>query len=530
MNEFRIKTDVLVIGSGIAGSLAALTIADTGADVTLLSAGEDLFACNTQLAQGGIVFHSAEDDPVKLERDILTAGWKQNYRRAVRYLAHKGPEVLQKTLIDAYKVPFAHRAAADWYFTREGGHSIARILYAKDHTGLTIMQQLAEAVSRRPNIRVLTNRTAIDLLTTHHHAAHLDFKYNLMDECVGAYVFNEPLNQVEVILADFTVLATGSAGRIYLNSTSSNQATGSGISMASRAGARLYNLEYVQFHPTTFYQGAKRFERRFLISEAVRGEGAKLVNSAGDAFMARYDQRADLAPRDIVTRAIMAEMLRTGDDCVYLDTTRGMRNEVAERFPTIYAKCQECGVDMRTTPIPVVPAAHFFCGGVLVDLRGRTTLERLYAAGEVSCTGVHGANRLASTSLLEGMLWGYSAGQDIAKRLGKKWKLSKKLMDSIPEWQNPGDIQNEDPALIAQDWATIRHTMWNYVGIIRSTARLRRAFEDLRTLSKNMHDFYRQTPISKPIIDLFHGCQTAYVVTQAAMRNKKTLGCHYRAD
>lgn len=530
MIDYRLKTDVLVIGSGIAGSVAALSLAEAGADVTLLTAGEDLFAGNTRLAQGGIVFHTEEDAPGILERDILTAGWRQNYLRAVRFLCHKGPKVLQKTLIDTYHVPFAHRDSDAWNFTREGGHSVARILYAADHTGLTIMQRLTQAVQDSPNIRVLTKRTAIDLLTTHHHATHLDFKYNLANQCVGAYVFNEHLSQVEIVLADFTVLATGGAGHIYLHTTNSRGSIGSGLSMANRAGVRMHNLEYVQFHPTAFYQGTKRFERRFLISEAVRGEGARLVNGAGEAFMARYDQRADLAPRDIVTRAIMAEMLTNEEDCVFLDTTRGMHNEVAERFPTIFSKCQEQGLDMRTTPIPVVPAAHYFCGGILVDTHGRTTLERLYAAGECSCTGVHGANRLASTSLLEGLLWGYSAGQDIAKRLGSKWRVTRKLADAIPDWQNPGDILNEDPALIAQDWATIRNTMWNYVGVIRSTARLRRAFEDLRNLSKNMHDFYKKTPISKPIIDLFHGCQTAYVVTLAAMRNTKSQGCHYRVD
>ena len=530
MIDYRLKTDVLVIGSGIAGSVAALTLAESGADVTLLTAGEDLFSGNTRLAQGGIVFHSEADAPGILEKDILTAGWRQNYLRAVRYLCHKGPKVLQKTLIDAYHVPFAHHDADAWHFTREGGHSVARILYAADHTGLTIMQQLTQAVEAAPNIRVLTRRTAIDLLTTHHHATHLDFKYNLANQCVGAYVFNELLSQVEIVLADFTVLATGGAGHIYLHTTNSRGSIGSGLSMANRAGVKLHNLEYVQFHPTAFYQGARRFERRFLISEAVRGEGARLVNSKGEAFMTRYDQRADLAPRDIVTRAIMAEMLTTDEDCVYLDTTRGMQEDVAGRFPTIYAKCLEQGFDMRTQTVPVVPAAHYFCGGILVDTHGRTTLEGLYAVGECACTGVHGANRLASTSLLEGLLWGYSAGQDVIRRLGSKRRVTRKLAEAIPDWQNPGDILNEDPALIAQDWATIRNTMWNYVGVIRSTARLRRAFEDLRNLSKNMHDFYKQTPISKPIIDLFHGCQTAYVVTQAAMRNKKSLGCHYRVD
>ncbi len=530
MNSYRLKTEVLVIGSGIAGCIAALTLAESGAEVALVTAGEDLLSGNTRLAQGGIVFHSEDDQPGILEKDILTAGWNQNYLRAVRYLSHKGPKVLQKTLIDAYHVPFAHRDADAWYFTKEGGHSVARILYAADHTGLTIMQRLVQAVEQNPNIRVLTRRTAVDLITTHHHAAHTDFRYTLENQCLGAYVFNEGLGQVEVMLADFTLLATGGAGHIYLHTTNSRGSIGSGISMASRAGVKLNNLEYVQFHPTAFYQGARRFERRFLISEAVRGEGARLVNGSGEAFMANYDARADLAPRDIVTRAIMAEMLRTDEDCVYLDTTSGMHRDVAERFPTIYKKCQEHGIDMKSAPIPVVPAAHYFCGGILVDQRARTTLERLYAAGECTCTGVHGANRLASTSLLEGLLWGYSAGQDIAKRLGARGKLTRKLADSIPDWKNPGDIHNEDPALIAQDWATIRNTMWNYVGIIRSTARLRRAFEDLRNLSKNLHDFYRKTPLSKPIIDLFHGCQTSYVVTQAAMRNTKSQGCHYRVD
>ncbi len=530
MNSYRLKTEVLVIGSGIAGCIAALTLAEAGVEVTLLTAGEDLLSGNTRLAQGGIVFHSEEDEPGFLEKDILTAGWGQNYLRAVRYLCHKGPKVLQKTLIDAYQVPFEHREADAWYFTKEGGHSVARILYAADHTGLTIMQRLVAAVEQSPNIRVLTRRTAVDLLTTHHHATHMDFKYTLANQCVGAYVFNEGLGQVEIILADFTVLATGGAGHVYLHTTNSRGSIGSGLSMANRAGVKLHNLEYVQFHPTAFYQGARRFERRFLISEAVRGEGARLVNGAGEPFMARYDQRADLAPRDIVTRAIMAEMLRTDEDCVYLDTTRGMHRDVAARFPTIFRKCLDQGIDMKTEPIPVVPAAHYFCGGILVDTRSRTTLERLYAAGECTCTGVHGANRLASTSLLEGLLWGHSAGQDIAKRMGSKWKLTRKLAESIPDWQNPGDIHNEDPALIAQDWATIRNTMWNYVGIIRSTGRLRRAFEDLRNLSKNLHDFYRKTPLSKPLIDLFHGCQTSYVVTQAAMRNTRSLGCHYRVD
>jgi L-aspartate oxidase len=530
VNGYRLKTDVLIIGSGIAGSIAALTLAETGLEVTLITAGEQLASGNSRLAQGGIVYTGLDDDPKKLERDILTAGWKQNYTRAVRYLCRKGPEVVRETLIEKYGVHFDERQPGDWYLTREGGHSVSRILCCADHTGRNIVESLHAALEQHPNIRTLTRRTAVDLLTTHHHARGLDYKYSLANHCVGAYVFNGDSGQVETILADYTLLATGGVGQIFLHTTNTRVSIGSGLSMAFRAGARIFNAEYIQFHPTAMFAGSKKKDRRFLISEAVRGEGAKLINSSGEAFMSRYDSRADLAPRDIVTRAIMDELLHSGEDCVYLDVAGHVDRDLRERFPTIFSRCQEAGVNMEREPIPVVPAAHYFCGGILADTRSRTTLERLYAAGECACTGLHGANRLASTSLLESLLWGYSAAQDIQGRFNRSSHLSRKLMDSIPDWESPGDIQNEDPALIAQDWASIRHTMWNYVGISRTTARLGRAFSDLRKLSKNLHDFYKKTPISKPLIDLFHGCQAAYCITAAALRNKDSKGCHYRVD
>jgi L-aspartate oxidase len=525
----RFKTQVLIIGSGIAGSTAALQLAEMGMEITLLTSGNDLDDGNTALAQGGIVYQGKEEIPQHLEQDIFSAGWQCNYHRAVRYLSRKGPDIVKQLLLDKLQIPFEREENNAWKLVKEGGHSQARVLYCADYTGKAIMDGLMQAVKQEPNIKILTNRTAIDLLTSHHHSTTMEYRYHLTNRCVGAYVFNQYFNQVETILADFTLLTTGGIGQIYLHTTNTASSIGSGLTMAFRAGAKVMNMEYIQFHPTSLFH---RAERRFLISEAVRGEGAKLINSKGERFMTKYDHRADLAPRDIVTRAIVDEMLHSGEPCVYLDVANYFDQDAASRFPTIYKKCKEIGIDMAKDPIPVVPAAHYFCGGILVNIQGRTTLERLYAAGECSCTGVHGANRLASTSLLEGILWGWSAARDINKRIktqgDQKTTLSKKLQQAIPDWVNPGNKNNEDPALIAQDWATIRHTMWNYVGISRPTSRLKRAFEDLQSLNVRLHDFYRQTPISKPLVDLFHGCQSAYIVTQAALRNKTSLGCHYR--
>ena len=527
MHEHRLYTPALVIGSGIAGCIAALAIAESGHEVTLVCDGPTLDGGNTALAQGGIVYHAPGKDPTSLEKDILHSGREHNYLRAVRHLCRKGPQAVQELLIEQLRIPFSQGEECEWDLTMEGGHSVGRILHCADFTGRSIMDGLMEGVAASPNIRVLTNRTAVDLLTSHHHPRCMEFKYQIPNQCAGAYVFNQELHQVETVLADFTVLATGGLGQIYLHTTNTPSSIGSGLSMAWRAGVWVSNAEFVQFHPTALFH---RSPRRFLITEAMRGEGAKLITANGSPFMAHYDARADLAPRDVVVRAIMEEMLHTGEDCVYLDAANHIKTDLAERFPTIFEKCLEIGLDIRRNPIPVVPVAHYACGGVLADLNGRTTLARLYAVGECSCTGVHGANRLASCSLLEGLLWGRCAGVDIGRRLHDRNRLSQRLKNSIPDWENLGDEKNEDPALIAQDWATIRHTMWNYVGITRSGARLQRAVDDLRSLYKHLLAFYKKTPLSKPLIDLFHGSQAALIVTMAAERNKKSLGCHYRED
>ncbi|NCC24050.1 MAG: L-aspartate oxidase [Deltaproteobacteria bacterium] len=522
----RISTSILIIGTGITGCVAALTLADAGFDVLMVNSGPDMDSGNTALAQGGIVWKADDDEPALLEQDMITAGWGLNYRPALHFLSRKGPRAVEDMLIDRLKVPFTSGATGP-SLTREGGHSRARILYCADYTGRAIMDCLQRAVTESENITILNNRTAIDLLTTFHHSRHMALRYHLENKCVGAYVLNSETREVDTIFADFTLLASGGLGQIFLHTTNTRHSVGSGLSMASRAGVKLVNIEFIQFHPTALFH---RSPRKFLISEAVRGEGAILINSRGERFMARYDERGELAPRDIVTRSIVDEMLSCGDDCVYLDLSRCKCPDVTERFPTIARQCREIGVDISHDLIPVVPAAHYFCGGILVDIFGRTTLKRLYAAGECACTGIHGANRLASTSLLEALVWGMSAGRHIAANYGRMGRLTPRTRDSIGDWVNLGQEANEDPALIAQDWASIKHTMWNYVGISRTEPRLRRAFEDLRNLNKCMHDFYKNTPISKPIVDLFHGCQSAYIITIAAMRNKTTQGCHHRLD
>ncbi len=525
--EHRLRTNVLVIGSGIAGCTAALMLADEGIETTLVTSGKTLDTGNTALAQGGIVYQALENDPGQLEADIMAGGRQYGFLRAIRYLSRKGPQAVKEILVDKLDIPFVRGDNCEFDLRLEGGHAARRILYCGDYTGRAIMDGLMEAVKKQPNIRIMYDHTAVDLITSHHHSTSLDFKYQILNQCVGAYVLNNETKDVSALLADFTVLATGGVGQVFLHSTNAPCAIGSALSMAYRAGARTLNSEFVQFHPTALYH---RASRRFLITEALRGEGARLINSDEKPFMHRYDERGDLAPRDVVSRAIMDELLHTGEDCVYLDVAHFVEQDIITKFPTIFEKCLQIGIDIRRDPIPVVPAAHYFCGGVLTDTRARTTLERLYCAGECSCTGVHGANRLASTSLLEGVLWGATAARDVGKRLSAKNGARNKLFDSIPDWERPGDDHNEDPALIAQDWTTLRNTMWNYVGIVRTGARLQRAVDDLRNLYKHLLDFYKRTQLSKNIVDLFHGAQASYNITLAAQRNKKSIGCHYRVD
>jgi L-aspartate oxidase len=538
----------LVIGTGIAGLTTAFTLASAGLNVLLVTKAKDPADCNTSWAQGGIIYQGENDSPDKLVGDILRAGAGISNQEAAQFLAEEGPKVVKALLLDEMHVPFS-TAEGELDLTQEGAHSVSRIIHAGDATGRAIETTLLNRVKSEPNITLATNITAIDLLTTHHHPADMQVRYRLTNECVGAYLLDNETNNVFTVFADYTVLATGGVGQIYLHSTNTRNAIGDGVVMAHRAGARILNAEYVQFHPTAL---ADKKANHFLISEALRGEGARLKNQRGEYFMERYaPELKDLAPRDIVARAIVEEMTRNKDEFVYLDLANFYdgHQPIPERFPNIHKACKDLGVDIERDPIPVVPAAHYFCGGVLVNTLGETTMSRLYAIGETSCSGLHGANRLASTSLLEGLTWGYYAAQSIiSKRASAQSSASPQvqrafssatagkgavptaILQTIPDWQAPGKENLEDPALILQDWTTIQHTMWNYVGIVRTFERLKRAVADMQHLGSRLTKYYHESMISKSIVELFHGQQMASIVASAAIRNPRSIGAHFRKD
>jgi L-aspartate oxidase len=520
-----IETDVLVIVCGIAGATAALRLAQDGQRqvlvVTRAAAAEE---SNTRYAQGGIVGRGTEDSPDLLVQDVLAAGAGLSLPVAVHLLAEEGPDLVQRLLIEGGDVPFDRDAEGQLQYSLEGGHSVPRVLHVGDATGQAIEQALIARLQDLPNVTLRTSSTAVDLITSSHHARDPLAIYRPIT-CHGAYVLDQREGVVHRVFAKATVLATGGLGRIYRHTTNPEGARGDGLAMAYRAGARVVNAEYIQFHPTTL---AIPGTDNFLISEAVRGEGGRLYTLDGRHFMDRYaPQWGDLAPRDVVARAIHHEMITHGYPHVLLDLASQMEaDHVRERFPTIYARCLEAGVDITAEPIPVVPAAHYFCGGVLVDEWGRTTIEGLYAVGEVSCTGVHGANRLASTSLLEGLVWGDRAGRDIAARND----LCPVVEDKIPPWEDVGNNALADPVLVYRDRRTIQTIMWLYVGLARNTRRLVRALRDLNHLWGVIDHFYRATRLSDSLIGLRSLAQAAWVVTLAAWHNRQSHGAHYRED
>jgi len=521
-----LETDVLIIGCGIAGTIAALRLSEDGRTrVTVLTKTSDPLESNTYYAQGGIIYEGTGDSPEQLAEDLIRAGDGMNNRRAVEILAREGPQLVRELLIKRYGVPFTLDSDQDLELTREAAHSTSRILHVADATGRAIQETLVEALRQRPNIQLLTDHMAVDLLTPAHHSLDRLAIYEPLS-CVGAYVFDVQQGIVRTIVAKATILASGGLGQVFLHTTNPPSATGDGLAMAYRAGARIINAEYVQFHPTTFYHRGKA---QFLISEALRGEGARLLNIHGEPFMHRYaPEWQELAPRDVVARSIHQEMLRTGAPSVLLDIASVMPAErIKERFPNICESCKRFGVDPTTEPIPVVPAAHYFCGGVWVDEWGHTSLERLYAMGEVSCTGVHGANRLGSASLLEGLVWGYRAAGDVLDRLSD---LSRPKAGDIPRWRTEDTADAADPALVEHDMATIKHTMWYYVGLMRSRRLLIRALRDLTNLRQDIDAFYHTAQLDRSIISLRNAVLAAITVARSAWENRESHGCHYRVD
>jgi len=518
------ETDVLIIGCGIAGASAALRLArDSTLSIVVLAHAKDAMETATRYAQGGIIGRGAGDSVELLVEDILRAGAGLSSPGAARHLAAHGPDLVRDVLVDALGIGLSGASGSGEDLAREGAHSVPRVLHMRDETGLAIQEGLLAALRALPNVELRTGRTAVDLVTVPHHSTDPLAVYHPR-QCLGAYVLDQTTEEIEAILAKATILATGGMGRIFRHTTNPAGARGDGFAMAYRAGARMVNLEYVQFHPTTL---ALRGAGNFLISEAVRGAGGRLLTPGGEQFMTRYDPEwGDLAPRDVVARAMHREMTEHGYPHLFLDLCGAMDSEeIAGAFPAIYAGCRDAGIDITTEPIPVVPAAHYACGGVLVDERGRSSIERLYAVGEVSCTGVHGANRLASTSLLEGLVWGTSAGEDIAGRTD----LGPPRLTEIAAWEATGHAP-ADPILVLRDLETVQNIMWHYVGLARSSDRLARAAEDLAHQWRGIDSFYRTRRLDDALIGLRNAAQCAWITCLAAMRNRTSRGTHWRED
>ncbi|AHC14843.1 L-aspartate oxidase [Salinispira pacifica] len=512
--------DVLIIGTGIAGLSAAVTAAEAGLSVTVLSKDGDVSRNNTWWAQGGIVAEGIDDNPELLAKDIMEAGSRINNVQAVNIVAQEGPELVHELLINKAGVPFERGKDGNFDRTREGAHSLRRIFHVKDQTGRAIQEHLMAYAAGLKNISFLPGMVAVDLITNTHHSTDPQQRYKKR-KVLGAYVLDETSGEITPVFSPSVILATGGVGSLYLHTSNPASATGDGIAMAYRAGCEIINAEYIQFHPTTLYH---RDAQRFLMTEALRGEGARLMNRRGEYFMERYQpELKDLAPRDEVARAIYNEM-DSSTGFVYLDA-RNLKVDVQQRFPGIFHRCSELDMDIRSDLIPVVPAAHYFCGGIKVNSSGRTEIKNLYAVGESAGTGVHGANRLASVSLLEGLVFGVRAARSIIKH---EAKLKSRLVNSIPEWKYPPRVVDFDPLLIKHDLQNIQSTMWNYVGILRTEKRLDRALSDLNYYTHRIERFYKEARAGKEIIQLRNAVLSATIIARAAQANTESRGCHFR--
>ncbi len=510
-----IHTDCLVLGAGLAGSAYALHAARAGFKVELLSLGAPL-AANSDWAQGGIIYETASD-PAQLSRDIMDASDGTANPAAIAQLAREGPAAVKELLLDELHVDFDREPDGALNFTREGGHSERRIIHTKDSTGHAILSSVAQRVDATARITRRSGYVAVDLLTLSHNSADPHDRYEPLT-CFGCYALETATGEVVAFVARKTILATGGLGGIFLHSTNQPGSVGHGVAMAYRVGARLIDLEYVQFHPTVFF---KKGAQPFLITEAMRGEGAVLVDGRGQRFMEGVHPLASLAPRDVVSRAIKQHLTETADICVYLDLSALKPEFIRERFPGIYERCLANQIDITSQPVPVVPAAHFSCGGVHTDLAGRTNVRNLNAIGETACTGLHGANRLASTSLLECLV----SAKATAAADELELRATEPHQPTPRPWASPS--KQADPLLIRQDLQQIQQTMWNYAGIIRSRRRLARARRILLELREDIQQFYRDCRPSRELIELRNAVQTALLVVHAAALNPVSKGCHF---
>ncbi len=513
-------SDFLILGSGIAGLSFALKAAELGS-VTILTKKERAES-NTNYAQGGIAAVVEPTDSFEAHvHDTLIAGAGLCDEDAVRVLVEEGPDRIRELI--ELGTEFTRNSSGTLDLGREGGHGHHRIVHAADLTGREVERALLQAVAAHPNITMIEHYSAVELLTEHHipGARRQDIRRR---SCYGVYALDTQSGEIITFRARRTLLATGGCGQVYLHSTNPSIATGDGYAMSYRAGAVLANMEFVQFHPTSLYAPAR--EGTFLITEAVRGHGGILRNSSGERFMTKYDERLELAPRDIVARAIDNELKRSGDACVYLDVTHIPVDDFKEHFPNIEAECTRLGINVAHDWIPVVPAAHYQCGGVRSDLHGHSSIRNLYVCGEVSCTGVHGANRLASNSLLEALVFAHRAYLDIAG----SWSAEAGTLPEIAAWNDRGVFNVEEWVVIEHDRREVQQIMWDLVGIVRSNVRLLRAQRRLRLIREEIEEYFRRTTITLELLELRNIAETALLIVEGAIARKESRGLHYTTD